>query len=145
MISTALNISCKIPDSISGNENEISLSMIVPLHISISYLFCFIVELIIFLRLFLHNIIFFMYIRLYILPDYVNFYVYVVYLHIKKTGLSRPASFTQPLSFCLEFYSLFLCKCFCKRTGFANNCQGIFAKEGYLIEILYPCWKMNHF
>ena len=41
MISTALNISCRIPDSISGSEKEISLSMMVPLHISISYLFCF--------------------------------------------------------------------------------------------------------
>lgn len=49
MISTALNISCRIPESISGSENEISLSMIVPLHISISYLFCFNVELISFL------------------------------------------------------------------------------------------------
>ena len=41
MISTALNISCKIPDSMSGSANEISLSMIEPLHISISYLFVF--------------------------------------------------------------------------------------------------------
>ena len=41
IISTALNISCRIPDSISGSEKEISLSMMVPLHISISYLFCF--------------------------------------------------------------------------------------------------------
>ena len=41
MISTALNISCKIPDTISGSEKEISLSIIVPLHMSISYLFFF--------------------------------------------------------------------------------------------------------
>ena len=41
IISTALNISCKIPDSMSGSEKEINLSIIVPLHISISYLFFF--------------------------------------------------------------------------------------------------------
>ena len=41
MISTALNISCRMLESISGSENEISLSMIDPLHISISYLLCF--------------------------------------------------------------------------------------------------------
>jgi hypothetical protein len=41
MISTALNISCRIPDSIKGSENEISLSMIDPLHMSISYLLFF--------------------------------------------------------------------------------------------------------
>ena len=50
IISTALNISCKIPDNINGNENEISLSIIVPLHISISYLLRFIVELIALLK-----------------------------------------------------------------------------------------------
>lgn len=42
-ISTALNISCRIPESISGNAKDISLSMIDPLHISISYLLFFIV------------------------------------------------------------------------------------------------------
>ena len=41
MISTALNISCRMPDTISGSEKEISLSIIVPLHMSISYLFFF--------------------------------------------------------------------------------------------------------
>ena len=41
IISTALNISCKMPDSMSGSEKEINLSIIVPLHISISYLFFF--------------------------------------------------------------------------------------------------------
>ena len=41
MISTALNISWRILDTISGRENEISLSMIDPLHMSISYLFVF--------------------------------------------------------------------------------------------------------
>ena len=41
IISTALNINCRIPDNINGTENEISLSIMVPLHISISYLFCF--------------------------------------------------------------------------------------------------------
>lgn len=40
-ISTALNISCKIPDNINGSAKEINLSIIVPLHISISYLFLF--------------------------------------------------------------------------------------------------------
>ena len=41
MISTALNISCRMLESISGSEKEISLSMMEPLHISISYLLCF--------------------------------------------------------------------------------------------------------
>ena len=40
-ISTALNVSCNIPESMSGSAKDISLSMIVPLHISISYLFFF--------------------------------------------------------------------------------------------------------
>ena len=41
MRSTALNISCRIPDTISGSAKEINLSIMVPLHISISYLFLF--------------------------------------------------------------------------------------------------------
>src|SRR5699024_6310912 len=41
MISTALNISCRMLDSIRGSEKEISLSMMVPLHMSISYLLFF--------------------------------------------------------------------------------------------------------
>ena len=41
IMSTALNISCRILVSISGSEKEISLSMMDPLHISISYLFFF--------------------------------------------------------------------------------------------------------
>ena len=41
MISTALNASCRIPETISGSEKEISLSMMEPLHISISNLFFF--------------------------------------------------------------------------------------------------------
>ena len=41
MISTALNISCRMLESMSGMEKEISLSMIDPLHMSISYLFRF--------------------------------------------------------------------------------------------------------
>ena len=57
IISTALNISCKIPDNINGNENEISLSMIVPLHISISYLLRFIVELIALLKYLFYTVI----------------------------------------------------------------------------------------
>lgn len=40
-IRAALNISCKMPDNISGIENEISLGIIEPLHISISYLLFF--------------------------------------------------------------------------------------------------------
>lgn len=40
-MSTALNISCKMPDSISGREKEISLSIMLPLHMSISYLLFF--------------------------------------------------------------------------------------------------------
>ena len=43
-ISTALNISCRIPDNINGREKEINLSIMEPLHISISYLFVFNVE-----------------------------------------------------------------------------------------------------
>ena len=39
IISTALNISCRIPETISGMAKETSLSIMVPLHISISYLF----------------------------------------------------------------------------------------------------------
>ena len=38
-ISTALNINCKMPENMSGSAKEINLSIIVPLHISISYLF----------------------------------------------------------------------------------------------------------
>ena len=57
IISTALNISCKIPDNINGNENEISLSIIVPLHISISYLLRFIVELIALLKYLFYTVI----------------------------------------------------------------------------------------
>ena len=41
MISTALNISCSTPEIISGTANTISLSIRVPLHMSISYLFFF--------------------------------------------------------------------------------------------------------
>ena len=41
IMSTALNINCKMPDSINGSANETSLSMIEPLHISISYLLLF--------------------------------------------------------------------------------------------------------
>ena len=44
IISTALNINCNIPESINGTENDINLSIIVPLHISISYLFLLIVN-----------------------------------------------------------------------------------------------------
>ena len=44
IISTALNISCKMPDSISGNENVMSLSMIVPFVISISYFLLFFIR-----------------------------------------------------------------------------------------------------
>ena len=39
IISTALNINCKMPDNINGRAKVISLSIIVPWHISISYLF----------------------------------------------------------------------------------------------------------
>ena len=41
IISTALNANCKIPEIISGNANEISLSIIEPFTISISYLLFF--------------------------------------------------------------------------------------------------------
>ena len=44
IISTALNISCKMPDSISGSENVMSLSMIVPFVISISYFLLFFIK-----------------------------------------------------------------------------------------------------
>ena len=42
IMSTALNISCKMPESIKGSEKDISLSMSDPLHMSISYLLFFI-------------------------------------------------------------------------------------------------------
>ena len=41
IMSTALNINCKMPDSINGSANETSLSIMEPLHISISYLLLF--------------------------------------------------------------------------------------------------------
>ena len=41
MTSTALNINCKMLDNINGSAKEINLSIMVPWHISISYLFCF--------------------------------------------------------------------------------------------------------
>ena len=41
IMSTALNMSCRMPDSISGSAKETSLSIMVPLHISISYLLFF--------------------------------------------------------------------------------------------------------
>ena len=41
IISTALNINCKILESIRGREKEISFFMMGPLHISISYLLFF--------------------------------------------------------------------------------------------------------
>ena len=41
MISTALNMSCKMLVAISGREKETSLSMMEPFTMSISYLFFF--------------------------------------------------------------------------------------------------------